>query len=175
MDPAAGRLQGTRGEGVTRSRVLVALRIAAPQERTFSAFTGEISQWWQPNQLFCFTDETGGQLAFEPEPPVAPTRLVEIGADGRRFEVGPVTVWEPPQKLTFGWRQATFPEGVSTEVCVSFDAVDNGNGTRVTVEHFGWDQLPQEHAARHGFPLSATQQRLAEWWQTLLRSLGSRA
>jgi hypothetical protein len=27
------------------------------------------------------------------------------------------------------------------------------NGTRVTVEHFGWDTIPQENAARHGFPL----------------------
>ena len=38
-----------------------------------------------------------------------------------------------------------------------FDAVDTG--TRVTVEHFGWDAIPQEHAARHGFPLDAFQQR----------------
>ena len=44
-------------------------------------------------------------------------------------------------------------------------------GTRVTVEHVGWDVIPQEHAARHGFPLGAFQQRVAEWWQTLLRSL----
>jgi hypothetical protein len=24
--------------------------------------------------------------------------------------------------------------------------------TRVTVEHRGWDSVPQEHVARHGFP-----------------------
>ena len=44
----------------------------------------------------------------------------------------------------------------------------------MTVEHFGWDAIPQDNAARHGFPLSAFQQRLAEWWQALLRSLGAR-
>jgi len=44
----------------------------------------------------------------------------------------------------------------------------------VTVEHFGWDAIPQDHAARHGFPLNAFQQRLAEWWQALLRSLSAR-
>jgi hypothetical protein len=44
----------------------------------------------------------------------------------------------------------------------------------VTVEHVGWDAIPQEHAARHGFPLTAFQRRLAEWWQVLLRSLDAR-
>jgi uncharacterized protein YndB with AHSA1/START domain len=151
---------------VSRSRVLVALRVAAPVARTFTAFTGEIGEWWCPNGLFRFTDRAGGRLAFEPDPP---ERLVEIGTDGERFEIGSVTVWDPPRRLVFGWRQAGFPADRSTEVSVRFDAV--GNGTRVTVEHFGWDAIPQDHAARHGFPLSSFQQRLAEWWQALLRSL----
>ncbi len=63
-----------------------------------------------------------------------------------------MTVWDPPHRLVFGWRQAGFPAGRSTEVSVRFDAVEQG--TRVTVEHFGWDAIPQDHAARHGFPLS---------------------
>ena len=143
------------------------MRVSAPQERAFSAFTNEISEWWRPNDLFRFT-KGGGRLAFEPVPP---ERLVEIGADGARFEIGSVRVWDPPQHLVFGWRQAGFPEGVTTEVSVKFDPV--ANGTRVTVEHFGWDEVPQGNAARHGFPLGAIQQRLAEWWQTQLRSLAT--
>ena len=110
----------------------------------------------------------GGRLAFEPEPP---ERLVEIGADGERFEIGAVLVWDPPHRVVFGWRQATFTPGQDTEVSVRFDLVDTG--TLVTVEHFGWDAVPQEHAARHGFPLGAFQHRNAEWWQVLLRSLRS--
>jgi Protein of unknown function (DUF1552) len=46
--------------------------------------------------------------------------------------------------------------------------------TRVTVEHFGWDSIPERHAARHGFPLGAFQLRLAEWWQVLLVTLRHR-
>jgi uncharacterized protein YndB with AHSA1/START domain len=154
---------------VNRSRVLVALRVAAPAARTFSAFTSEIGEWWCPNGLFRFTDRAGGRLAFEPDPP---EWLVEIGTDGERFEIGPVIVWDPPHHLVFGWRQDGFPIDRSTQVSVRFDAVENG--TRVTVEHVGWDAIPQDHAARHGFPLSAFQQRLAEWWQALLGSLGAR-
>jgi uncharacterized protein YndB with AHSA1/START domain len=154
---------------MSRSRVLVSLRIAAPPARTFDAFTAEIGAWWRPNGLFRFTDRADTRLAFEPDPPA---RLVEIGRDGERFEIGPVLEWSPPARLVFGWRQASFPDERSTEVAVRFDAV--AEGTRVTVEHFGWDGLPPEHAARHGFPLPAFQQRLAEWWQELLRSLQAR-
>ena len=132
---------------MSRSRVLVALRIAAPPERTFNAFTSEIAEWWRPNDLFRITDSVSGHLGFEPDPP---ERLVEVGTDGNRFEIGIVTVWDPPRGLVFGWRQEGFPAGVSTEVSVRFEAVEGG--TRVTVEHFGWDAIPLVHEARHGFP-----------------------
>ena len=62
------------------------------------------------------------------------------------------------------------PTRRSTEVSVRFDAVENG--TR-TVEHWGRDAIPQDHAACHGFPLRAFQPRLAAWWQARLRSLGA--
>ena len=151
------------------SRVLVAMRVAAPAARTFAAFTNEIGEWWLPNRLFRFTDRADGRLAFEPDPP---KWLVEIGRDGERFEVGPVIVWEPPHRVAFGWRQAGFPAGRSTQVFVRFEALEDG--TRVTVEHLGWDQIPKAHAARHGFPLIAFQERLAEWWEALLASLALR-
>jgi hypothetical protein len=58
---------------------------------------------------------------------------------------------------------------------VRFDNVEDPAGavaqTRVVVEHFGWDHIPPEHAARHGFPLTTFQLRFAQWWQTLLRTL----
>ncbi len=151
---------------MTRSRVFVSLRIAAPPERTFTAFTEEIGEWWRPNGLFRFTDRAGTHLAFEPDPP---ERLVEVDVDGTRFEIGQVLTWEPPARLVFAWRQAGFPDDRSTEVSVRFEPV--ATGTRVTVEHVGWDSIPQDHAARHGFPLGPFQQRLAEWWSTLLESL----
>lgn len=154
------------------ARVLVSLRVAAPPERTFDAFTREIGSWWRPNGLFRFSDRPGGKLAFEPGPPEPPRLLVEIGGDGLRFTIGPVLAWEPPHRVAFGWRQEGFAEGVSTEVTVRFDAV--ATGTRVTVEHVGWDALPQDHVARHGFPLGPFQHRLAEWWQVLLGSLERR-
>lgn len=151
------------------SRVLVALRIAAPPSRVFEAFTAEIGQWWRPNPLFPFT-ERHGRLAIEPR---LDGRFTETYTDGDEFEIGRVTAWEPPTRLVLSWRAATFPPGRETAVHVRFEDVDGG--TRVVVEHYGWDGLPQEHAARHGFPLHDFQQRLAQWWRALLESVDRQA
>lgn len=146
------------------SRVLVSLRVSATPERAFAAFTEEIGQWWRPNGLFQFSDNRTGTLGFEPG---AGGRLVERYDDGDTFVVGDVRVWEPPHRLVMSWRTARLDPDQETELHVSFDPV--GDQTRVTVEHFGWDTIPAEHAARHGFPISVFQQRWAEWWRSMLR------
>lgn len=148
------------------SRVLVALRVDATPERAFAAFTDEIGRWWRSNGLFQFSSGGSGSLVFEPGPA---GRLVETYEDGSLFVVGEVRVWDPPRHLVLGWRHASFDADQATELQVHFEPV--GSQTRVTVEHWGWDAIPQRHAARHGFPLAAFQLRFAEWWQELLRGL----
>lgn len=149
------------------SRILVALRIAAPPEVVFDAFTGDIALWWRPNSLFSFTPRSPGVMAFEDG------RLVERLASGKVFEVGQVHVWERGARLVFGWRQASFAPGMDTEVEVRFEPVEAG--TRVTVEHRGWDSVPAENVARHTFPNGVFLQRHGEWWRALLAGLAARA
>ena len=151
------------------SKLLVALRVPATPRRAFEAFVHEIGEWWQPNGLFDFTVGRQGKLAFEPG---ESGRLTETYEDGSVFEIGRITAWQPPDALAFTWRQASFGPEMLTEVRVTFEAV--GDETRITVEHTGWDTVPQRHAARHGFPLGVFQQRHAEWWQVLLGSMRRR-
>ena len=146
------------------SKVYVALRVKASPERAFSAFVGEIGAWWRPNGLFQTTPRAPGVLAFEPG---EGGRLTETLASGKVFEIGRIRVWDPPHRLVFSWRQANFPPELSTEVEVRFEAV--GEETRVSVEHRGFDRVP-EGAARHGFPDEVLLMRLADWWRTLLTS-----
>lgn len=146
------------------SKVFVALRVKASPERAFTAFVEEIGAWWRPNGLFQTTPRAPGVLAFEPG---EGGRLIETLENGKIFEIGRIVAWEPPARLVFSWRQANFPPDLMTEVEVSFAAV--GEETRVSVEHRGFDQVP-EGAARHGFPDEALLMRLAEWWQRLLTS-----
>ena len=146
------------------SKVYVALRVKAPPERAFSAFVGEIGAWWRPNGLFQTTPRAPGVLAFEAG---EGGRLTETLESGKVFEIGRILVWEPPARLVFSWRQANFPPDLHTQVEVRFEAV--GEETRVSVEHRGFDQVP-EGAARHGFPDEVLLMRLAEWWRALLTS-----
>jgi len=153
------------------SKVLVALRIKAAPLRVFEVFTADIGAWWKPNALFSFTPKSPGVLAFEGDG--EGSRLVERLPSGKVFEIGPVRIWDPGRRLVFGWRQASFAPGMDTEVEVRFEPVEAG--TRVTVEHRGWDSVPAPHVARHGFPNGAFLQRHGEWWRTLLAGLAGQA
>jgi len=147
------------------SRVVVALRVKASPARAFEAFTAEIGRWWQPNGLFAFTPREPGVLSFEGQ-----ERLIETRAGGQVFEIGRVTAWEPGERLAFGWRQAAFTPDMATHVEVAFEAVGDGE-TRITVSHAGWDSVPREHVAKHGFPDAVFLQRHGEWWRVLMGRL----
>lgn len=148
------------------SRVFVALRVKAAPDRAFQAFIGEIGAWWRPNGLFQTTPRAPGRLAFEPG---EGGRLTETLANGKLFEIGRITAWEPPDRVVFSYRQANFPPDLHTEVEVRFEAV--GEETRVSVEHRGFDQVPAGSAARHGFPDEVLLLRLSEFWRAQLAAL----
>ena len=151
------------------SRILVAMRVPGPPERAFRVFTEEVGLWWQDNPLFRFTPRSPGTVAFEPPAGDAPARFVEKLPDGKVFVIGDVAVWHVGRRLLFGWRQATFKPDQRTEVEIRFEPV--GDETRVTVEHRGWDSVPQPHVAKHGMPSLLFDQRHGEWWRTLLAAL----
>ena len=62
----------------------------------------------------------------------------------------------------------SFAPGQLIDVEVRFELV--GDGMRITIEHRGWNTVPPEHVARHGFPNDIFLRRHAEWWQMLLSS-----
>jgi uncharacterized protein YndB with AHSA1/START domain len=151
------------------SKVYVALSVSAAPERAFRVFVEEIGDWWRPNPLFQTTPRPPGRLAIEPG---EGGRFTETLQNGKVFEIGRVLVWEPPERLVFSWRQATFPLDLHTEVEICFRAV--GAETRVSIEHRGFDRVPAESAARHGFPDAALLARLAEFWQAQIGAVGAR-
>jgi uncharacterized protein YndB with AHSA1/START domain len=146
--------------------VIVSLRIAAPPLRVFAAFTEDIAAWWVNDPLFRLTPKGDGTLRFEPG---EGGRLVTTLKDGAEFEIGRITAWRPGERFALTWRQSTFAPGQTTTLEVRFEPV--GAETRVTVEHRGWDAIPADHAARHGFELSLFQRRQMEHWRALLASL----
>jgi len=148
------------------SRVILSLRVAASPERAFKAFTEEVGLWWQPNPMFRFTPRSPGVVSFEGG---LGGRFIETLPNGKVFEIGRITEWAPGARLAFGWRQASFTPDQHTAVEVRFEPV--GEETRITVEHRGWDSVPPEHVARHGFPATVFLRRHGAWWTALLASL----
>ena len=151
------------------SKVFISLRVAADPVRADEVFSSDIALWWQPDPLFQVTPGGDGYLAFEPGPS---GRLITRCTNGETFEIGRITAWEPGKRLVFGWRHANFAPHQSTEVEVSFEPV--GDETRVSIEHRAWDTIPQQHAARHGFPEPFTLQRVGDWWRASLSKLKAR-
>ena len=127
----------------------------------FRVFTDEISSWWKPTTQMQFHATRQGVLHFETEPE---RRLVEIYPDGEHdaLVIGRVLAWEPGSRLVFEWRDVDFAPGESTEVEVRFDRI--GAGTRVSVEHRGWEELEADHPALHGLENPALRAMLGQRW-----------
>ena len=152
------------------SAVIVSLRVQASPEHAFNVFTQEIAAWWKPERFFQLTPRGDGRVRFEPG---ENGRLVTDLPNGKSFEIGRITTWAPGEKLAFSWRQATFAPDQLTHVTVTFEPVGEGQ-TRVSVAHRGWESVPGDHVAKHGFPERAFLIRQGEHWRLLLAALSQR-
>ncbi|HVJ53314.1 MAG TPA: SRPBCC domain-containing protein [Aliidongia sp.] len=145
----------------------VAVTIAVSPERAFELFTGEIDRWWRRSPAYRFRGKRSGELRFEPG---LGGRLVEHYGEGDFHEVGRILAWEPGRLLIIEWRATNYLPGQATEVEVRFRPVPGG--TRVIVEHRGWEKLPPDHPALHGQALVEHLRQLGGWWEGLLDGLG---
>ena len=141
-------------------RVCVSTRVAAAPVEAFALFTGEIGAWWAAGAVN--GARFRGSLRFEPG---VGGRLLKSIAD-QAFEIGRVQVWEPPARFVFECREQGEPEGPCTEVEVRFEAA--AGGTRVTLEHRGWEKLPADHPARGGLGREALLRLWGRCWSERL-------
>jgi uncharacterized protein YndB with AHSA1/START domain len=118
--------------------------VAVSPKDAFEVFTDEVDLWWRRGPRF----RGGGadsEMIFEKD--AEGRRLVERG-EGGAFEIGRVQVWEPGKRLLLEYRLRNFAVGERTEVEVRFE--EQGKGTRVVLEHRGWEAIGADHPARHG-------------------------
>lgn len=104
-------------------------------EDAFRLFTEGMSTWWP------FETHSIGKDGADPEEAVLEGReggrLYERMADGDSSHWATVLVWEPPTRVVLSWELR--PDRPSTEIDVRFSAA--GDGTRVDLEHRGWERL----------------------------------
>jgi len=112
--------------------------VACTPERAFAAFTEEIGRWWPLESHSVYEAQAHG-VGFEDG------YLVERSVAGDLCTWGQVLTWDPPTSFSMTWhpgREA--PQ--QTVVSVTFRAEDSG--TRVDLEHSGWQIFADEAATR---------------------------
>jgi len=117
--------------------------VEASPEEAFRIFTDEIGIWWRRDTPYWNDRERGLYPRIEPR---VGGRFVEVydAETDTGFEVGVVTAWEPGKRLGLTWAQVGWPEGVSTEIEVTFEPI--AEGTLVRLEQTGFEQLGPEAA-----------------------------
>lgn len=108
------------------------IMVDASVETAFETFTRRMSDWWPRDSHSIFDDRE--TVVFDER---VGGRVYERAADGEEAEWADVIAWEPPHRFVLRWR--VNPERGPTEVEVRF-APEHG-GTRVELEHRGWDAI----------------------------------
>ena len=117
--------------------------VAAPVDRAWEVFTNGIGGWW-PVEMFSVGMERTRDVVFEGR---VGGRIFERWDDGTEKQWGEVRDWDPPQRVRFSWHP-TEERPAATEVEVTFSAA--GDGTRVRLEHRGWEALGDAAAESRG-------------------------
>jgi uncharacterized protein YndB with AHSA1/START domain len=105
-------------------------------EHAFEVFTDRLDTWW-PFETHRPGEGMPVSATFEPRPG---GRVYHTLADGKELEWATVLVWEPPSRLVVDWHVT--PRNPSTELEIRF--LPEGDGTRVEVEHRGWERYGDE-------------------------------
>jgi uncharacterized protein YndB with AHSA1/START domain len=114
----------------TLAAIRKTITVDVPVEKAFETFTRQMASWWPSASHRVF--EEGSTVIFEEH---VGGRVFERAADGDEADWADVLAWEPPHRFVLRWR--VNPKRGATEVEVTF--VPDGDGTRVELEHRGWD------------------------------------
>lgn len=141
--------------------VRVSIELSVSPETAFRIFTEDIDKWWARGRANRFRAPWVGIMRFEPG---VGGRLIEVYDDESNdfYEVGRIHVWEPGRRLLFDWRIPNFAPHEITEVEILFEPAESG--TRILLEHRGWEILPLGHPARHNLAGAEFRIFRSQWW-----------
>ena len=152
------------------SGIMVSVRVTLDAQAAFELFTAEIGSWWQRGIAFQAKPKKDGRMRFEPG---VGGRLVEAYDDGTPLSVfADIRVWEPGRRIVLDWHTNGYKPGEKTEVEIRFKPTDTG--TRVIVEHRGWEALPADHPVRHRLPEAEFLALTGDWWRAVLNAMAAR-
>jgi uncharacterized protein YndB with AHSA1/START domain len=124
--------------------IVIALVVPCAPARAFDYFTRDIGRWWPLATHSCGAAEAV-DVAFEPR---LGGQLVERTRSGSRHVWGDVTAWEPGSRIAFTWHPG---REAATAQWVDVRFVEDGEGTRVTLTHGGWDRRDDGSVVRENY------------------------
>jgi hypothetical protein len=147
--------------------IQISTLVATDPGTAFELFTRDVDLWWRRGPRHRPSQSGDGTMRFEAG---VGGRLVEVYDESASdaYEIGRILVWEPGARLVLDWRPRSFAPGERTEVEVRFEA--EGDSTRVTVTHRGWDSIASDHPSRHGWTGEAFTQLIGLGWAERLVS-----
>ena len=109
-------------------------------EEAFRVFTADAMSWWPVDSHSI--SGTVSEIVFEPH---EGGEVYEVSSSGEKGHWATVVDWEPPTRLVLAWNILE-REGDATEVEVRF--LPEGRGTRVELEHRGWERVTADAEAK---------------------------
>jgi uncharacterized protein YndB with AHSA1/START domain len=103
----------------------------------FRLFTEDIDSWW-PLATHSIGQDDAESCYFEGR---EGGRIFETHSDGSVHLWGTVTAWYPPERVVFTWHPG---REVSTAQEVELRFSEIQGGTRVELEHRGWESLGEK-------------------------------
>lgn len=116
------------------------ISVAQPPEVAFRVFTEEVGTWW-PARTHSVGEERVSAVVLDGR---VGGRFYERLDDGTEYDWGEITSWDPPERLGMTWHPGRGPE-TAQQLAIRFLA--EGDGTRVEVEHSGWETLGDQAEA----------------------------
>jgi len=121
-------------ETVAIAPVQKSVFVACTPATAFELFTRQIGSWW-PLETHALHPGDVREVVWEER---EGGEVYEISTGGEKARWATVLTWSPPSRLTIAW-QVDPTADASTEVEVRF--TPEGEGTRVDLEHRGWERL----------------------------------
>lgn len=116
------------------------LTVPLSPEKAFQLFTAGIATWW-PLATHSVAEGKAETVIMEPR---AGGRFYERTSDGKEAPWGEVRVWDSPRRLVYSWHPGRSAD-TAQEVELRFSPM--GSGTRVDLDHRGWEVLGEKAAA----------------------------
>ena len=109
-------------------------------EEAFRVFTADATSWW-PVGSHSLHGDRAKEVVFEER---EGGEVYELTESGEKGHWATVLTWEPPNRLVLAWEVS--PSVIGTEVEIRFLAEEDG--TRVELEHRGWELVAQDAPAK---------------------------